>query len=109
MMGVSRRTLVERSIGLGVLVLAALGPFIFSDYWAHELLTQTFLMGIAAASLIFLSAYGGMVSLAQTALYGIAGFIVGNLVTTGEKVYGVRVLTSTLEEIYLEAVEGESS
>ena len=77
------RTLLERGIGVGALVLAALGPFVFSDYWAHELLTQTFLMGIAAASLIFLSAYGGMVSLAQTALYGIAGFIVGNLATKG--------------------------
>jgi ABC-2 type transport system ATP-binding protein len=35
--------------------------------------------------------------------------IVAELVGGGEKVYGVRVLTSTLEEIYLEAVEGESS
>jgi ABC-2 type transport system ATP-binding protein len=35
--------------------------------------------------------------------------IVADLVAGGEQVYGVRVLTSTLEEIYLEAVEGESS
>jgi ABC-2 type transport system ATP-binding protein len=35
--------------------------------------------------------------------------IVAELVRAGESVYGVRVLTSTLEEIYLEAVEGESS
>ena len=55
----------------------------FSDYWAHTILIQTFLFGIAAASLIFLSAYGGMVSLAQTALFGIAGFILGNLATQG--------------------------
>lgn len=34
--------------------------------------------------------------------------IVRELVATGESVYGVRVLTSTLEEIYLEAVEGTS-
>jgi branched-chain amino acid transport system permease protein len=81
--GVSRRTMVERAIGLVMLVLAVLGPFIFNDYWAHELITQTFIMGIAAASLIFLSAYGGMVSLSQTALYGISGFVVGNLATKG--------------------------
>ncbi len=37
------------------------------------------LLGIVAASLIFLSAYGGMVSLAQVAVYGIAGFVVGNV------------------------------
>ncbi len=71
------------AIGLGVLVLAALGPLIFSAYWISFILTQVFLLGIAAASLIFLSAYGGMVSLAQVSLYGLAGFVLGNVVTTG--------------------------
>jgi len=79
----STRKVVERAIGIGALVIAALGPLIFNDYWTSTLLTQTFIMGIAASSLIFLSAYGGMVSLSQTALYGIAGFIVGNLATKG--------------------------
>jgi ABC-2 type transport system ATP-binding protein len=37
-----------------------------------------------------------------------AARIVAELVAAGESVYGVRVLTSTLEEIYLEAVEGET-
>ena len=40
-------------------------------------------LGVVAASLIFLSAYGGMVSLAQTAIYGVAGFALGNLTTNG--------------------------
>jgi len=35
--------------------------------------------------------------------------LVAELVAGGRKVYGVRVLTSTLEETYLEAVGGESS
>jgi ABC-2 type transport system ATP-binding protein len=35
--------------------------------------------------------------------------IVADLVAAGERVYGVRVLTSTLEEIYLEAVEGDGA
>ena len=60
-------------------------PLLFSDYWVGSILTQTFLLGVAAASLIFLSAYGGMVSLAQVAIYGIAGFVVGNVVTTGSR------------------------
>jgi branched-chain amino acid transport system permease protein len=55
----------------------------FSSYWAHQILIETFFYGIAAASLIFLSAYGGMVSLGQTALFGIAGVIIGNLATEG--------------------------
>jgi branched-chain amino acid transport system permease protein len=82
--GASTKATVERSIGGAALVLVLLGPAIFNDYWVSFILTQTFLMGIAAASLIFLSAYGGMVSLAQVALYGIAGFALGNMVTTGE-------------------------
>ena len=40
-------------------------------------------LGIVAASLIFLSAYGGMVSLAQVAIFGIAGFVLGNATTNG--------------------------
>jgi len=35
--------------------------------------------------------------------------LVAELVAAGRKVYGVRVLTSTLEETYLEAVGEESS
>jgi branched-chain amino acid transport system permease protein len=74
---------VERALGLAALVLVALGPLILNDYWAHQILVQTLVFGSAAASLIFLSAYGGMISLAQTALFGIAGVIMGNLATKG--------------------------
>jgi branched-chain amino acid transport system permease protein len=77
----SPKTIAEGAIGVVVLVVAALGPQIFSDYWVDAILTQTFLFGIAAASLIFLSAYGGMISLAQTALMGIAAYTLGNMVT----------------------------
>jgi branched-chain amino acid transport system permease protein len=77
------RVVVERVLGLGALVVALLGPVIFSAYFTSTVLTQTFIYGIAAASLIFLSAYGGMISLAQTALMGIAGYVIGNLVTKG--------------------------
>jgi ABC-2 type transport system ATP-binding protein len=34
--------------------------------------------------------------------------LVSELVAAGRRVYGVRVLTSTLEEVYLEAVGGET-
>src|SRR5262249_18872998 len=54
------------------------------SYWISYILTQTFVLGVAAASLIFLSAYGGMVSLAQVALYGISGYVLGNVVVQGE-------------------------
>ena len=43
------------------------------------------IFGIVAMSLIFLASYGGMVSLAQTALFGIAGFVFGNMTTVDTK------------------------
>jgi branched-chain amino acid transport system permease protein len=68
----------------GVLVtVAVFAPLIFNAYWISALLTQMLFLGVVAASLIFLSAYGGMVSLAQTAIYGVAGFALGNLTTNG--------------------------
>ena len=79
----SEKAAIEGVVGAALLVLVAVGPAIFNDYWISFILTQTFLMGIAAASLIFLSAYGSMISLAQAALYGIAAFALGNMVTQG--------------------------
>ncbi|HEX4745616.1 MAG TPA: branched-chain amino acid ABC transporter permease [Gaiellaceae bacterium] len=77
------KTLVETAIGIAVLVLLAAGPAVFNDYWISAVLTQTFILGIAAASLVFLFAYGGMISLAQTALMGISAYAIGNMVTQG--------------------------
>jgi branched-chain amino acid transport system permease protein len=73
----------DRIVGVAALALAVTAPFYVSAYWVGTLLTQMLFLGIVAASLIFLSAYGGMVSLAQVAVYGIAGFVVGNATTNG--------------------------
>jgi branched-chain amino acid transport system permease protein len=73
----------DRAIGVLALAIALLAPVLFSTYWVAQLLTQMLILGIVAASLIFLSAYAGMVSLAQLTVYGIAGFVVGNLTTNG--------------------------
>jgi len=73
----------DRAIAIAALALAVAAPAVFSTYWVAQLLTQMLILGIAAASLIFLSAYAGMVSLAQVAMFGIAGFVLGNATTTG--------------------------
>jgi branched-chain amino acid transport system permease protein len=62
----------------GLLFLFA--PLIFSDFFVSVILTKALWLGIAAASLIFLSSYAGMVSLGQVGLYAIAGFTMANLV-----------------------------
>ncbi len=74
---------VETVVVAAALIVAALGAHAVGDSFAHNLLTSVFWYGIAASSLIFLSAYGGMVSLAQVAFYGISAFVIGNAVTTG--------------------------
>jgi branched-chain amino acid transport system permease protein len=79
--GPSPRVTFERFVSIAILCVLAVGPAIFSPYWVDTILTQTFIFGIAAASLIFLTAYGGMVSLAQTALMGVSGYVYGNIVS----------------------------
>jgi branched-chain amino acid transport system permease protein len=65
------------ALAVGFLLLA---PLLVSDFFLGQILGRALWLGIAAASLIFLAGYGGMVSLAQTALYGVAGFTMANLV-----------------------------
>lgn len=65
---------------LAALILCAIGPYIFSDFFLRSILTKTMWLGIAASSLIFLAGFAGMVSLGQAAIYSIAGFVMGNLV-----------------------------
>jgi branched-chain amino acid transport system permease protein len=81
-----RRLPVQGRIGWGalavVLILLALAPQYVPAYWLSAVLTPTLWLGIAAASLTFLQRYGGMTSLAQVAIYGIAGFAMGNVVHT---------------------------
>jgi branched-chain amino acid transport system permease protein len=61
-------------------VLALVSPLLFSEFFLSQILTKALWLGLAAASLIFLSAYGGMVSLGQVAVYGTAGMTYANLV-----------------------------
>jgi branched-chain amino acid transport system permease protein len=81
LVGPSPQAAFERIVGIAVLCVLALAPAILNSYWVQTILTETFIFGIGGASLIFLAAYGGMISLAQTALMGVSGYILGNLVS----------------------------
>jgi branched-chain amino acid transport system permease protein len=50
-------------------------PLIASDFWIVQIGAQTFFLGLIALSLTFLAGYGGMVSLAQLAIAGLAGYM----------------------------------
>ena len=66
---------------VGVLQAVAPGPV--RHYFVDVVMTRSLQFGTAAASIVFLSAFGGMVSLAQTLMYGVCAFTVGNAGTTG--------------------------
>jgi branched-chain amino acid transport system permease protein len=77
----SRRIRLQQWVALGVLVLfLAAAPSVFDSFTLSQILTKALWLGIAAASLIFLSSYGGMISLGQTGIYAVAGFTMANLV-----------------------------
>jgi branched-chain amino acid transport system permease protein len=79
-----RSAFLRRGQSSGVLVavvaLLALCPFFVSDFFLSAILTRAMWLGLIALSLTFLAGYGGMVSLAQVGLFGVAGFTYANLV-----------------------------
>ena len=65
---------------LVVLALLVLLPTFGSQFFVEFVVTRALILGLVASTIIFLSAYGGMVSLAQLLAYGVAGFVIGNCV-----------------------------
>jgi branched-chain amino acid transport system permease protein len=80
---VSRRrgiwTLVPRSALAVVLLVAALVPLLSSTYFTGQVAVHALWLGLVASSLTFLAGEAGMISLAQTALFGVAGYMMAKL------------------------------
>ena len=66
------RSLAPRHVfvGLGVLLF----PFVATPFFTFQVASQSLILGLIALSLAFLAGYGGMVSLAQMTVAGIAGY-----------------------------------
>lgn len=60
---------------LALLALLLVYPFAANDFWIVQIGAQSFFMGLIALSLMLLAGYGGMVSLAQMAFAGLAGYL----------------------------------
>src|SRR5262249_46631551 len=72
--------LILERVGIaGLLLVVVLLPQLFSPFVSGSIGVQALALGIGAASIIFLNAVVGMVSLAQTALYGIAAYTTAKL------------------------------
>ncbi|HVM19185.1 MAG TPA: branched-chain amino acid ABC transporter permease [Egibacteraceae bacterium] len=65
-------------IFLGVIVLLLILPIFGTPFFVNNVMTRVMILGLIAASLVFLASYGGMISLAQWLFAGIAGFMFGN-------------------------------
>jgi branched-chain amino acid transport system permease protein len=72
-------TLGTRGALAVLLLVVALVPVLFTTFFTSQIGLTSLWLGIVAVSLTFLSGQGGMVSLAQTALFGVAGLIAAKL------------------------------
>ncbi len=61
---------------LVVLVAVLVYPFVASPFFTFQIGAQSLALGLIALSLTFLGGYGGMVSLAQMTVAGLAGYLV---------------------------------
>lgn len=72
-----------RAIHVLVVLAVLLFPFVASPFLTFQVAGQSFALGLIALSLTFLAGYGGMVSLAQMTVAGIAGYTVAIFGTSG--------------------------
>jgi branched-chain amino acid transport system permease protein len=68
---------------LAVLALLIAYPAVASPFFTFQIGAQSLALGLVALSLTFLAGYGGMLSLAQMTVAGIAGYVVAILGTSG--------------------------
>ena len=57
-----------------MLLAIAAYPHLVPEFWVVSIAAYAFVLGIIALSMTFLAAYGGMISLAQMAIAGVAGY-----------------------------------
>src|SRR5580692_11435607 len=74
---------------LALAVALVLFPLVASPFVVFQIGAQTLILGMIALSLMVLAGYGGMVSLAQLTVAGIAGYAVAILGTNSVNVLGL--------------------
>jgi branched-chain amino acid transport system permease protein len=76
-----------RTIGVRhvvVLAVVLIYPWVATPFFAYQIGGQALALGLIALSLTFLGGYGGMVSLAQMSIAGLAGYMVAIFGVAGE-------------------------
>lgn len=70
----------SRLLHAAALILLLAAPFLMGNFWLGNIFGRSLVYGIIALSLTFLATYGGFVSLAQTMIAGIAGYVIATTV-----------------------------
>ncbi|MCX8505321.1 MAG: branched-chain amino acid ABC transporter permease, partial [Alphaproteobacteria bacterium] len=73
----------------GLALLLVLAPLYSSEFVLFQVGSQTMILGMIALSLMVLAGYGGMVSLAQLMVAGIAGYVVAIFGSNAVGVWGL--------------------
>jgi len=71
---------------LVLLILLLIFPWIANDFLSYQIGAQALALGLITLSLTFLGGYGGMVSLAQMSIAGVAGYTVAILGASGTEI-----------------------
>jgi branched-chain amino acid transport system permease protein len=69
-----------------VLAFVLVYPFVATPFFTFQIAGQALALGLIALSLTFLGGYGGMISLAQMTVAGIAGYVVSILGTSAQSI-----------------------
>jgi branched-chain amino acid transport system permease protein len=69
-----------------VLIALIVYPFVATPFFTFQIGAQSLTLGLIALSLTFLAGYGGMVSLAQMTVAGVAAYTVAILGTSGTEI-----------------------
>ena len=72
-----------RARHVAVLVFVLAFPWFATPFFTYQIAAQSLALGLIALSLTFLAGYGGMISLAQMTVAGIAGYMMGIFGTSG--------------------------
>jgi branched-chain amino acid transport system permease protein len=68
-------TISRQGVTLIVALILVLMPAIANDFFLVQVFAWSFILGMIALSLMFLAGYGGMVSLVQMTVAGVAGYM----------------------------------
>lgn len=72
----ARKARVRLEAGAAVALVLLVYPLVVNDFFAYQIGAYSLILGTIALSLMVLAGYGGMISLAQLTVAGIAGYCV---------------------------------